>query len=388
VQRRSLSALTVSALIACGGAAGCGETSPGPGGGEAASAAATEPGGGAAVDKIKAEIGRFQEIPRFEAPGPAFDISGAKGKKVLNIPASSANPFLASIDEGMREVARRAGIEWIQYENQGDPADWGRGIDQAVTQRADVIVLNAPDANLLAPQLRRARKAGIKVVSAHLYDEEMEHPEEVDAFSFAPFIEAAELEAKWTIADSDGKADVLLVSSNDFDVSPVQRDAMLEVFEQRCPECRTKVVDVPSKDWAAKVQTTVQSALLANPKITHVIPFYDSMAQFVGAALQSASNGSKVKVVTFNGTPSILKMLQDEKSVVMDVGEDPRWIGWQTMDQVMRVMTGEPVVRAENAMRIFDETNVDEAGTPPKLGEGYGDAYVSGFEELWGLSGR
>lgn len=112
-------------------------------------------------------------------PGPAFDISGAKGKKILNIPASSANPFLGSIDAGMQEVARTAGISWIQYENQGDPADWGRGVDQAVTQDADVIILNAPDANLLGPKLRRARKAGVKVVSAHLYDEDMKLPIEL-----------------------------------------------------------------------------------------------------------------------------------------------------------------------------------------------------------------
>lgn len=383
MHRGSLSALTVSALIACSGVvAGCGESSSEP------SADAAGAGSAPGVDEVRSEIAGFMRIPEFEPPGPPFDISSAKGKKILNIPASSANPFLASIDEGMQEVARMAGIDWTQYENQGDPADWGRGVEQAVTQGADVIILNAPDANLLGPQLKRARRAGVKIVSAHLYDEDMELPKEVDAFSFAPFIEAAELEAKWTIADSEGKAEALLVSSNDFDVSPVQRDAMLEVFEKRCPDCSTKVVDVPSKDWASKLQTTVQSELLANPRITHVIPFYDSMAQFVGAGLQSASNGSDVKVVTFNGTPSILKMLQDEKSVVMDVGEDPRWIGWQTMDQVMRLLTGEPLVRAENAMRIFDRSNVDEAGTPPKLGQGYGDAYVGGFKELWGLSGQ
>lgn len=384
---RTLSALMVSALIACGGVTGCGG-SPSEQADDAAAPARSQQGSTGALAQAKSEITRFQGIPEFAPPGPAFDISGAKGKKILNIPASSANPFLSSIDAGMQEVARTAGISWIQYENQGDPADWGRGVDQAVTQDADVIILNAPDANLLGPKLRRARKAGVKVVSAHLYDEDMKLPKEVDAFAFAPFIKAAQLEANWTVADSAGKAHVLLVSSNDYDVSPVQRDAMLEVFKTRCPGCKTKVVDVPSNDWASKLQGTIQSALLADPGITHVIPFYDSMAQFVDAGLRSASNGSKVKVVTFNGTPSILKMLQDGKHVVMDVGEDPRWIGWQTMDQVMRVLTDQPIVRAENAMRIFDRSNVSEAGTPPKLGQGYGDAYVRGFKDLWGLSGQ
>ena len=35
----------------------------------------------------------------------------------------------------------------------------------------------------------------------------------------------------------------------------------------------------------------------------------------------------------------------------------------------------------------FDDSNVDETGTPPNFTDGYCDSYVTGYEELWGLSG-
>jgi ribose transport system substrate-binding protein len=36
-------------------------------------------------------------------------------------------------------------------------------------------------------------------------------------------------------------------------------------------------------------------------------------------------------------------------------------------------------------LRIFDDSNIDETGTPPVGGKGYGDAYISGYKQLWGL---
>jgi ribose transport system substrate-binding protein len=58
------------------------------------------------------------------------------------------------------------------------------------------------------------------------------------------------------------------------------------------------------------------------------------------------------------------------------------------MDQVFRVIAGEKPVRSENTpLRVFDDTNVDETGSPPRFDTGYGNAYVEGYKRLWGLGG-
>jgi ribose transport system substrate-binding protein len=49
-------------------------------------------------------------------------------------------------------------------------------------------------------------------------------------------------------------------------------------------------------------------------------------------------------------------------------------------------MLGEEPVPTENVkLRLFDKSNVSEAGVPAKVNKGYGQAYVTGYKKLWGL---
>ena len=36
-------------------------------------------------------------------------------------------------------------------------------------------------------------------------------------------------------------------------------------------------------------------------------------------------------------------------------------------------------------LRVFDKTNIKQAGNPPQISTGYGSAYVAGYEKLWGI---
>jgi ribose transport system substrate-binding protein len=81
-------------------------------------------------------------------------------------------------------------------------------------------------------------------------------------------------------------------------------------------------------------------------------------------------------------------MLQEHDAVVMDVGEDLKWIAWAIMDQEMRIMAGLKPVKFENTpLMIFTSKNVDSAGVPPVQSKGYGNGFVTGYEKLWGLAG-
>ena len=72
----------------------------------------------------------------------------------------------------------------------------------------------------------------------------------------------------------------------------------------------------------------------------------------------------KVKVVSYNGSPYALKFIQDGDIVAMNVGEDTVGIGYASMDQTFRVLLGKPPVDERTPIRIWDESNVDDAGRP------------------------
>jgi ribose transport system substrate-binding protein len=45
--------------------------------------------------------------------------------------------------------------------------------------------------------------------------------------------------------------------------------------------------------------------------LNYVIPIYDSMSQYVVPAIQEQSAANRVRIATFNGTPFVLKLLED-----------------------------------------------------------------------------
>jgi ribose transport system substrate-binding protein len=360
------------------------------------STAASDPAANAAAapEAVTANIAKFSGPSSFTAPGPAIDISPLRGKKVFDIPAVP-NPFVQSISAAMEDAATKAGMQYTRFDNQAQMSQWVQGINQAIASKQDIIVLNgAPDPRALQPQLQAAKAAGIPVVVMHFHDNDMPDPPacegctNVTATVTAPFNEAGKAAADWIIKDSGGQADVLIVGGTDILPSPGTIKAMQDEFAANCPGCTTTVTNIPVADWNTKTQGVVQSALQVNPKVDYVYVLYDAMVAGAIPAVQTLGKTGQVKIASYNGSPFALDAIRqsDGSLVAMNVGEDTPGIGYATMDQVFRVLLGQQPVHQRTPIRIWDRTNVGEAGTPAKPGQGYGNVYTTGFLKLWGLS--
>jgi ribose transport system substrate-binding protein len=340
------------------------------------------------VKAARAEVARFLGRPRFSAPGPAFDAAGkVRGRRIFEIPITSEVPFIAAVEKGMRQAAEEVGAELVVYPNQGEPSQWAQGIRTAISQRADVVLLLAQDPQLVAPQIRQAEAAGLPVIVLRTTGEGEPCPSLGTTCVPAPFEQAGRLEADWVIADSGGEANILVITSNDArSTRPLVRGLKAELA-QKCPLCEARFVDVPIPEWANRIRTEVQSALVRDPEIDYVVPIYDSMSQYAVPAIEAGRAAERVEISTFNGTPFVLEMLQNDDVVAMDVGENLAWVGWASMDQAFRILAGErPVRSGRTPLRVFEDRNVDQAGTPPRFDRGYGDAYVDGYRKLWGVT--
>ncbi len=368
------------ALTACS----TGSSSSGSSGGAA--------GGGAVSDAVKANVERYKGLPTFTAPGPQVDISKLKGKSMFVIPLVP-NPFNESIQNTMREIAQKVGMKFTLYPNQGQASQWVQGMNQAITAKPDIIVLStAPDPRVLQPQLTAAKKAGIPVVVTHFYDDSSPTPPDcegcaagVTALVTAPFNVAGKAAADWIINDSGGKANALVIGGADILPSPGTVDTVKKEFQDSCPDCKVTVANIPVSEWNTKTQGEVQAALNKDPTIDYVYPLYDAMVAGAVPAVQTLGRKGKVKVVSYNGSPYVLKYIQDSNIAAMDVGEDTVGIGYASMDQSFRILSGMQPVDERTPIRIWDSTNVKDSGTPPRTGVGYGNALPDGFSKLWGL---
>jgi ribose transport system substrate-binding protein len=368
--------LAAFALSACGGSDDSTEGEGGSGAGQADLAA------------VQQRVDEHLKVPQFDPPGPAFDASAASGKSIFEIPLSSSIPFIAAKSSEMKKVADRFGIDYTTWENEGTPADWVRGMNQAISRGVDLIVLQgAPDPDLLQPQLARAKQAGIPVLATFIIDETESVPTGVTATVRTPATRRLRLVSDYVISDTEGKGNVLVLTSDDIRISRAIGPAIKDQFATECPDCSVTVTDVPLADWASKIQTTVQSEITKNPDLDYIIPVFDGMAQYAIAGVLQAGAQDRVSIATADATPSVLADLQRGRVVKRDGGTNPAWIAWANMDQAMRILSGAGQIKSGNEnlpIRLIDESNVAETGEPPVLGKGFGDAYIEGYDKLWG----
>jgi ribose transport system substrate-binding protein len=347
------------------------------------------------LSAVESIISKAKATPAFVAPGPAFDASKARGKTIFYIPLNSTLPFDTLMAKGAENAAQVAGAKFVLYSNQGKPSEWIQGMDSAISRRADLIVLaGSPDPKLLGPQIKAARAAGIPVICTHLYDGSYVQTALKELPDLAAIVPAnhymgGQLMADYAIKESKGNVDALFVTANEVQPSAGIAKTFVDELDKYCPKtCKAKVVNIPIPSWAEKVPTTVQTELLKNPKINYVVPVYDGMTPLLNAGITQAGKGGSVKIVAYNGTASVLQMIQKKNLVVGEIGEPTDWLGWSIIDQALRILSGTPPTTNENTpLRVFDQDNVDEAGNPATQTQGYGDRqeYQNGYKALWGV---
>lgn len=334
------------------------------------------------------QIAKYSAIPKFVPPGPAFNARQAvKGKSLLTIPASSSIPFVQTIANNMGSVAKRVGLKYTIWPNQGQPSQWTQGMQAAINRRVNSIDLLAGiNPAVLQPQIAAARHAHISTVVSHLYDLHQRAAPNVQVVDI-PYNRAGRLLADWTILKTHAKVDALVVTINEVLSTGPMVAGIREEMRKCGSGCKLSFINVSIPDVATRIQPQVQSALARDPRINYVIALYDSAeAPFAAAGIKVAGKQNQVKVVTFNGTPSVLKMVQQHDVVEMDIGENLNWIALGIMDQHMRLLGGlKPVKNEHIPLRIFSSSNVNDTGTPPRDSTGFGSAYISGYYKLWHL---
>ena len=335
--------------------------------------------------RAREQLEPYRQLPKFQAPGEAFDARACmKGKSILSIPASSAVPFIRTIEQSMTKVAGEIGYTYKAWENQGQVTQWVQGFDYAINNKFQLIELLAgADPRFVEPQVKAAKAAGLMVVAAHLTGYEQPLPGGVNAVVPIDYKRAGGLLADWAIWKTDGKADVVVMGVSDV----LSTDSMFSGVKEeigKCPNCKATYSNVSIPEMAVKTQSMAQGALAADPNINYMIPIYDVLSQWVVPAVTISGRQDKVKVVTFNGTPFALTMVQDGK-IEMDIGENLDWIAHAVEDAEMRMICGLPAVTEKIPLLIFDKSNADTAGKPAKVSTGYGDAYLAGYRQLWKL---
>jgi ribose transport system substrate-binding protein len=372
----------VAILAAAVVAVGCGDSDDESSG----SGTSTSSGSSSELAPAQASIDQYKKPPVYKDPGPPIDVSSLKGQTIAGVPSSSGIPFVAGVLDGEAAAAQAAGLKYNLCPTQGQLTEWQKCITQGIGAKVNMLSLFIPDAKLVEPQLQQAKSANIPA-NQNGADNLGKVPNGISATVDQDLALVGKLLADYSIVYRKGKVNAVIVETTEITGTDTLVNAIEDEFKKVCPDtCKATTIDVPIADWATKIQTGVQSAINSDPTLNMAIPIYDGMASFTVTGINAAAAADKVKIATFNGTPAVLSQIGKEGSpVVMDIGQPVGWIGWNDIDQELRVLLEEDPVDHVNPVRIFDESNISELGAKPNATSGYPDSYVAGYRKLWGL---
>jgi ribose transport system substrate-binding protein len=380
--------LVALSLVAagCGGDSDSDSTSSGADTAATTTESTTETGTDADAALAAAYEGKFEPFPT-SAPKPKA------GQSVWVISLNEGSPAPKVVSEGVTDAADILGWESKVYDTKGTPNGASDGVRQATAAGADLIVMNIIECSVAESAIKAAKAAGIKVVAVNAADCDAPNVGNEPLFDdvaapaaggFYAFLEElAEIHTAWTMSELEGESGkILLFHQTDY-VGLVKKDK--EYAEQvmaQCPDC--EVIDVPfnTNDVVnSQLKAKVQAALVKNPDAKMMFFPYDATLALGGAAaVQGSGLAGKLKVMGGECAASTNELIE-EGTVTACVGAPYRWMGWQVMDDSLRIMSGEPAAPATASQALVDaENNLPEAG---KDYEGNGTDFEGEYQKIW-----
>ena len=377
--------LAVAGALTLLGEAGCGSSSS-----SSTSSNATDTAG--ASGKAKPLVAAAAAPPkRFEAPGPAFDSSKAKGKTAYAVMILSI-PFAQINKDGYEAGLKAAGLKLVTLDGKGEVAATSTGIQHAVSQRADLILSETLPGALFAQDFAKAKAQDIPVIMAENQDPGAGwlagEPASVTATVNQCHRCAGTAMANFTVADSGDKGKAVIIWSADVPgIGKPQLAGIMDQFKKLGSKMTVEVKNVPIARWTSDLPTLTQT-LVRDQSVDYLLPLYDGMVLGMLPSVHAAGAQDRVKIVTFNASPSVLESLKNGDVVAANVGANPEQYGWAFADQTLRVLSDEePVKDVKLPLRIFTRDNIDSIDLKAPQQSWYGDVdFKSEYQKLWSVS--
>ncbi len=376
----------VAALALCVAAAGCGSSSGGSssskgGGGSASSSSQT-------VSQCQQRIDSTKQPLNFTAPGPAFNASKLRGKRVMFVSLAQAVPAIAQDATATQEAGRVVGVAVSVFDTKGDVRLMQQAVQQAVAQKFSGIILLGIPLKVTQTALKAAHDAGIPIVSELNNEPQAGAPGQgagpnVFGTTGPPRFDTGALLACKAVVDTKGSADTVIFGDKELEPSAAIVKGMRSILA-KCSGCKVSENSTPTAQWQTALPGLAGSEIRRNPNVKYFLPLFDGMAIFVTAGVQQAGGAGKVNVASFNATPAALQLIKKGNVLTADPGEPNSWMAWQGLDQVMRGMLHMQPAKPALPIRFFDKENLASIDVTNEDAL-FGGAFRPGFKKLWGV---
>ncbi|QGQ45427.1 ABC transporter substrate-binding protein [Metabacillus sediminilitoris] len=249
-----------------------------------------------------------------------------------------ANPFFVAMGKGAEEAGKELGAEVLVESAEYDLAKQTSQIENFITKKVDVILLNAVDTKGIAAAVLQAKEAGIPVIAVDTNAEGG-----VDATVTSDNYQAGQLAGEYVVEQLNGKGNIVII-----DGPPVSAVTdRIKGFEDVIKESGIKVVAKQNGEGnREKALSVMESVLQANPagSIDAVFAINDPEAIGVEIAQEQAGRKDEFFIVGVDGAPEVTEAMAKEGSSIMATSaQSPSEMVKKAVEIGMKVKNGEDV---------------------------------------------
>jgi ribose transport system substrate-binding protein len=319
--------------------------------------------------------------------GPTQGPKASTGRTIAIINEDLRNGGILGVAQGIREAVQVLGWKVRMFDAGGTPAGRKKAAAQALDADPDGVILNGADASIMAPFLSPLVQQHIPIVGWHVGPKAgvMEQGGIAMNVSTDP-IDVARVTAMAAIVGAKGKAGVVIFTDSNFAIALAKSKAMAEVIKS-CQKCTLlEVRDLAISD-SARLMPAVSRNLLQRygKRWTHALAIND--IYFDHAVPEFILAGPEAQHVEFlsagDGSSAAYVRILAGSFQVGTVAEPLNLQGWQLVDELNRLMEGQPPSGYVAPVHLITPENAEYDGGADyhyDPANGYRDVY----RRIWG----
>lgn len=335
------------------------------------------------VSEASAPLAKAPDLPKIDA--------GQKlaGKSIFYISAGLSFPFSQEVLKGVQGGAEVLGMSVTTADAAGDSSKASSYIDRAIGQGAAAIVLQGIDPYTVKASISDAKAAGIPVVSTAALPAGPV-PEDIAAAGLGGAVNFSVVEvgkklAAFVAANSERDAHIGLISSSTFRSDALFVKEFTAELARLCQDCQVTSKDSPLVQWQTTLPALVRTVVTVDPKLSYIVPSVDAMVPSVKPAVIAVGAGDRIKIVSNNASlPDMQAIATKSDQEVANIGASNERMGWATVDQIARLLTGQEAAVEIQPLRLFTVENIGDVDLTKPASEWYGFDFRSFYRQLWG----
>jgi len=339
-----------------------------------------------AVAQAKLDVARYAG-PQTKWEGPTSAPKPDAGKSVVYLSGDEQNDIAHLYGVYIKQAGEKLGWKVTIIDGKGSPTSWLAGMNQAIALKPNGIAMFADAASLKDP-IKNGVAQGISFVGLHaaglpgpqpdlnLFVNIQEDPREI-----------GKAEGQWAIADSEGKAHVVILTHNEYAIAEVKSMATKAAVE-KCSSCKVlEYVNSPASEAAQR-----QPQLTTSWVQRFGLPLYgtsvgDNDWDFAVPVLRSGGvDPSQAKLIGADGNRSAYdRIRKGDQYQTVTVSEPIELQAYQAIDELNRAFHGQPPSGFVQPPFLVTKENIHSEGGDQNTFIPSND-YKKHYAEIWGVA--